>query len=73
MTKKKSIPFGAFIRVRSDHATHAGKDAMLHADFNDGTVGLIFGFDRHDRGQEIECVGPELWDKADLDLSTVEV
>lgn len=73
MTATQPLPLGAFVRVRADHPTHGGLDAMVHRDFADGTMGVVFGFDRYNQGQHVHCVGPELWDTADFDLSTVEL
>jgi len=62
---------GQFIRVRRDHENtyRAGLDGMVSRDSDDGeSVALIFGFDRHNRPQHAVCVGPELWQKDELDL-----
>ena len=65
---------GQFVRVRKDHenSSRAGLDGMVHLDSDDGqSVALIFGWDRHNQPQHAVCVGPELWKKDELDLTTV--
>lgn len=62
---------GSFVRVRADHPSfRAGKDGMVIEDAG-SSVGLYFGYDRHCQAQDVICVGTELWDKAELDLSSV--
>lgn len=66
---------GTFIRVRYDHPNpaRAGKDGMVVFDTpdEDESVGLSFGFDRHNVPQHCQCVGTELWLKSELDMSTI--
>jgi len=63
---------GAFIRVLESHPrSRASKDAIVSDDLGDGTVGLFFGNDRYNQPQGCECVGTELWAKAELDPTTV--
>ena len=65
------LPPGTFVRVRSDHEYKAGKDGMVIEDFG-REIGLFFGFDRHNHPQNCQCVGTELWNKDELDLSTAD-
>lgn len=65
------LKHGAFVRVKQSEPLRGGKDGMVVADFGD-FVALLFGWDRHCQPQHCQCVGPEMWDKSDLDLSTVE-
>ncbi len=61
---------GQFIRVRSDHgSTRAGKDSVVYRDCGE-SVALLFGFDRFNKPQNVECVGVELWDKDELNLES---
>ena len=62
---------GNFVRVKAVSETKAGADGMVVKDFGD-SVGLIFGYDRHCQPQHLQCVGTELWEKHELDLSTVD-
>ena len=65
---------GQFVRVRSDHPdTHrAGLDGMVYLDNDVGNVvALVFGCARHGRNQRAQCVGPELWEKWELDAASV--
>jgi hypothetical protein len=64
---------GAFVRVKLSHKDwwRAGLDGMVVEDFG-WTVALFFGFDRYNVGQHTVCVGPELWTKSELDMTTVE-
>lgn len=68
-----SIKRGSFVRVKSDHpiGSRAGKDGMVVDVFDQG-VGLTFGHDRYSEGQGCLCVGPEMWNFDELDLTTVE-
>ena len=71
----QTLESGHFVRVREDHPDwwRAGKDAMVIADEEgDGTVGLVFGYDRYNQPQGCQCVGTELWELAELDLTTVQ-
>lgn len=68
-----SWPTGTFVRVRADAPAKAGLDGMVTAQFEDGSVGLIFGFDRYNRLQNTVCVGPELWLREELDLETLDI
>lgn len=62
---------GNFVRVRRDNEFRPGADGMVVEDL--GTeVGLIFGYDRYCQRQNVVCVGTEMWQKSELDLSTVE-
>jgi len=62
---------GCFVRVRKDlEDPRRGKDAQIYNDLGD-QVGLLFGCDRYGDDQDVQCVGVELWDKSELDLSTV--
>ncbi len=66
---------GTFIRVKPDHenTARAGKDGMVMQSFlQDGLFAMVFWYDRHNRDQGCACVGPELWDKSELDMSSVE-
>jgi hypothetical protein len=64
---------GTFIRVKANHPdeSRAGKDGMVVDDFGEA-VALVFYCDRHNVVQRTECVGAELWQKTELDLSTTE-
>ena len=64
---------GSFIRVNSTspNISRRGMDGMVIDDFGD-YVGLVFYFDRHNRPQGCICVGPELWEKTELDLSSYD-
>ena len=72
---------GAFIRVRRDHENpfRRGLDAMvIRADNQEGTYGLVFGWDRHNRWQQADgrhditgSVGTELWLADELDWESV--
>lgn len=70
------IMAGTFIRVRADHENQAraGKDGMVFEDVKEGDdqIALVFHFDRHNQGQNCECVGPELWEKSELDMTTMD-
>ena len=44
---------------------------MVVEDFGQ-EVALVFYFDRHNQAQRCECVGPEMWNKDELDLATAE-
>lgn len=64
---------GQFIRVKNDHpSSRAGKDGMVFHDEIEGetTLSMVFGFDRASQRQDVQCVGPEIWDKSELDLTT---
>lgn len=71
----RPLASGTFIRVRSDHPDwwRAGLDGMVIEDSpaGDTTVGLVFGTDRHNEFQHTRCVGTELWEKSELDTSTI--
>lgn len=70
---------GAFIRVRALAGKNdplalenrAGRDAMVFRDLGP-QVALYFGHDRFDAVQPVVCAGAELWNKADLDWSTLD-
>lgn len=68
-----SLMPGDFIRVNSSCAdrTRAGKDALVLALDGDQVV-LVFGWDRFSRDQKVICVGPEQWDRSELDLASVD-
>jgi len=62
---------GSFVRVRKDlDDLRRGKDAQVYKDMGD-QVALLFGRNRYNEDQQVECVGVELWEKSELDLSTV--
>jgi hypothetical protein len=63
---------GNFVRVREDHKNfmRAGKDGMVIEDFGQ-LVALVFYYDRHNEAQGCMCVGPELWKKSELDMTTI--
>jgi hypothetical protein len=67
-----NIKRGDFIRVKSDHENpyRRDKDGMV-TDVLENQVGLVFGSDRHNELQRCECVGTELWNIDELDLSTI--
>lgn len=69
-----AIRSGTFIRVRADHSNpfRAGRDGMVTHDVPEGDsmVGLLFGYDRHNHRQNVQCVGTEAWDKSELDMAT---
>ncbi len=67
------MKMGSFIRVKETHENkfRAGKDGMVVEDFGN-QVSLVFGWDRHCVEQRCECVGPEMWDKSELDFRTLE-
>lgn len=69
----RKFKLGTFIRVRKDHPNFARRrrDSMVVKDFGE-EVGLAFGFDRYNQSQECISVGTELWNKSELDLSTVD-
>lgn len=61
---------GTFVRVRADHgSTRAGKDGLVWEDYG-AELALTFGRDRYNDDQDVQCVGPEMWGKAELDLTT---
>jgi hypothetical protein len=64
---------GDFIRVRDDHAERgrAGKDGMVMEVFPEGPA-LIFGCDRYCEFQDVVCVGPEMWNWAELDMNSID-
>ena len=45
---------------------------MVVEDFGD-SLGLVFRFDRNNEGQSVHCVGPELWEDAELDFDTLDL
>lgn len=65
---------GTFVRVRADHPEpwRAGRDGMVTTVFDDGSVGLVFYTGRDGTRQADVCVGPELWLREELDMSTVD-
>lgn len=67
-----TLEAGQFVRVKSDHEDffRRGKDGMVIEDLGN-QVGLVFDNDRHNWNQHCSCVGTELWDKSELDLTTV--
>jgi hypothetical protein len=76
MANEPLIRMGTFIRVRADHAdpARAGKDGMAIQPVmtESEEIALVFGYDRHNQPQDCECVGPEMWERSELDLSTLE-
>lgn len=64
---------GDFVRVgtRCGDGTRIGKDGLVLAIDGDQVV-VVFGWDRFGRDQNVISVGPEQWDRDDLDLSTVD-
>ena len=69
------LRFGDFVRTKKDCGdSRAGCDAMVVDNFDDENgqeVALTFGCDRYNTIQRVQCVGPELWNKSELDLETV--
>lgn len=64
---------GDFIRVKADHPEASGLDGMVLEQFDDGSVGLMFGRDRFDQPQGTSRIGfPELWSLDELDLTSLE-
>lgn len=69
------LKVGDFIKIKSDHTTcpsKAGKDAMVVENSHKGnpTVALTFGHDRYNENQEIQYLGPEEWNKTELDFTS---
>lgn len=66
---------GAFVRVKEDSPFRPGQDGMVAALIDEQRVGLVFGFDRHNRApgpQGIVCTGlVEEWRLDELDLDSV--
>jgi hypothetical protein len=64
---------GDFIRVKRDGEFRPGPDGMVMAppDAN-GDLDLLFHFDRRNECQNGECVGFEVWNLTELDLSTLQ-
>lgn len=74
-TRQPILLSGQFVRVASNHPNtyRAGKDGMVVPGGDMGnSVGLVFWFDRHNTPQRTQCVGPELWDKQELDMATID-
>lgn len=70
---KTELPEGEYIRVKSEHPDwwRAGKDGMVVEDMGEDGVALFFGVDRHNNFQHLVCVGPELWQRSELDLNSL--
>lgn len=64
---------GDFIRVREDNenVVKRGKDGLVVEVVDESRVALIFGCDRHGVFQDVQCVGPELWNLDELDLESI--
>lgn len=73
--KQPTLFSGQFVRISPVHPNpyRAGKDGMVVPDGDIGeSVGLVFWFDRHNKSQGTQCVGPELWDKRELNLESID-
>lgn len=69
--EKPPYKSGTFIRVKENHpSSRAGTDGMVIQDMGEEGIGMIFGFDRYNENQHLQCVGTELWQRDELDLES---
>lgn len=67
-----SLERGTFVRVKPDSEFRAGQDGMVMAADDGETVGLMFGYDRHNQSQIGATTGlTEAWQLDELDLTSV--
>ncbi len=75
MTQTIELKPGDFVRVKADSEFRPGQDGMVVEAGGGDSVGLVFGFDRHNQGPDetgiVRTGLTEEWFLYELDLATV--